>query len=112
MHGENDQAFQSATETLKQIPTHEVLTIKNASHACYRQQPLDFHNGLRQFLYSVYRPIYVEQYKKRAESAGDAYVLSATAATNTTKLNVNRLNKSDSDVIVEKNQVRAPKRTI
>jgi hypothetical protein len=69
VHGENDTKFHSAIETLKQIPSSEVLTIKNASHACYVEQPIDFHNGLRQFLYSVYRPIYVEQYKQRSVSS-------------------------------------------
>ncbi|UJR37435.1 hypothetical protein I4U23_030138 [Adineta vaga] len=69
VHGEHDTRFQSAIETLKQIPSYEILTIKNASHACYMQQPLEFHNGLRQFLYTVYRPIYIEQYKKRVASS-------------------------------------------
>jgi hypothetical protein len=69
VHGENDTKFQSAIETLKQIPFNEVLTIKNASHACYVEQPIEFHNGLRQFLYSVYRPIYIEQYKQRTVSS-------------------------------------------
>ncbi|CAF1050775.1 unnamed protein product [Rotaria sp. Silwood1] len=68
VYGENDTDFQSAINVLKQIPSNEVLMIKNASHACYVQQPLEFHNGLRQFLYSVYHPIYIEQYKKRSES--------------------------------------------
>jgi hypothetical protein len=69
VHGENDTKFHSAILSLKQIPSSEVLTIKNASHACYIEQPIDFHNGLRQFLYSVYRPIYVEQYKQRSVSS-------------------------------------------
>jgi hypothetical protein len=68
VHGENDTKFQSAVEVLKRIPSSEVLIIKNASHACYVQRPIEFHNGLRQFLYTVYRPIYIEQYKKRSES--------------------------------------------
>ena len=46
-----------------------MLTINNASHACYVEQPLVFHNGLRQFLYSVYRPIFIEQYKQRSVSS-------------------------------------------
>lgn len=66
VHGENDTKFQSAIDTLKQIPSSEILTIKNASHACYIDQPLQFHNGLRQFLYLIYRPIYIEQYKQRS----------------------------------------------
>ncbi|CAF3458413.1 unnamed protein product [Rotaria socialis] len=68
VHGENDTDFQYAINTLKLIPSNEVLTIKNASHACYVQQPPQFHNGLRQFLYTIYRPIYIEQYKSRAAS--------------------------------------------
>ncbi|CAF2487670.1 unnamed protein product [Rotaria sp. Silwood2] len=68
VYGENDAQFESAINDLKQIPSSEVLIIKNASHACYVQQPLEFHNGLRQFLYNVYHPIYIEQYKKRLES--------------------------------------------
>jgi hypothetical protein len=68
VHGDNDTKFRAAIENLKQIPTSEVLTIKNASHACYVEQPIEFHNGLRQFLYSVYRPIYIEQYKQRSVS--------------------------------------------
>ena len=68
VHGENDTDFQYAVKNLKSIPSNEVLTIKNASHACYIQQPLQFHNGLRQFLYTIYRPIYIEQYKSRSAS--------------------------------------------
>lgn len=68
VHGENDTRFSSAVDTLKQIPSSEVLTIKNASHACYVDRPLEFHNGLRQFLYTIYRPIYIEQYKQRSVS--------------------------------------------
>ncbi|CAF4053798.1 unnamed protein product [Adineta steineri] len=66
VHGESDKKFQSAIQSLKQIPSSQILTIKNASHACYIDQPLDFHNELRQFLYTVYRPIYIEQYKQRS----------------------------------------------
>lgn len=69
VHGQNDVKFQPAVELLKQIPTSEVLTINNASHACYVEQPLIFHNGLRQFLYSVYRPIFIQQYKQRTVSS-------------------------------------------
>lgn len=69
VHGQNDTKFQPAVELLKQIPSSEVLTINNASHACYVEQPLVFHNGLRQFLYSVYRPIFIAQYKQRSVSS-------------------------------------------
>ena len=69
VHGQNDAQFQSAIELLQQIPSSEVMTINNASHACYVEQPLIFHNALRQFLYSVYRPIYIEEYKQRSASS-------------------------------------------
>ncbi|CAF1017283.1 unnamed protein product [Rotaria sordida] len=84
VHGESDTEFQSAINNLKQIPSSEVLIIKNASHACYVQQPLEFHNGLRQFLYNVYRPIYIEQYKKRSES-----ITTDTSLPSSIKLNDN-----------------------
>jgi hypothetical protein len=87
IHGEKDTKFQSTVETLKQIPSSEVLIIKNASHACYVQQPLEFHNGLRQFLYSIYRPIYIEQYKKRSASLADTSSLSSLENLNRTKSN-------------------------
>lgn len=69
IHGQNDVKFQPAVELLKQIPLSEVITINNASHACYVEQPLVFHNALRQFLYAIYRPIYIEQYKQRSASS-------------------------------------------
>lgn len=58
VHGENDTKFQSAFEKLQQIPNSKILLIKNASHASYVEKPMEFHNGLRQFLYNIYRPIY------------------------------------------------------
>ncbi|CAF0927822.1 unnamed protein product [Adineta ricciae] len=88
VHGEHDNRFRSAIEKLKEIPSSEVLTIKNASHACYIDQPLEFHNALRQFLYSVYRPIYIEQYKKRFASSP-----SANEPNNTNKITENGKNK-------------------
>ena len=69
VHGENDSKFYSALDALKNIPSSETLIIKNATHACYVQQPIEFHNGLRQFLYNVYRPLYIEQYKSRVLSS-------------------------------------------
>ena len=87
VHGENDTKFHSAIETLKQIPSSEVLTIKNASHACYLQQPIEFHNGLRQFLYSVYRPIYIEQYKQRLVPSNTTASLSSPVKVNKKTLN-------------------------
>lgn len=69
VHGEDDTKFQLAIDALRHIPSSEVLTITNASHACYVQQPLQFHNGLRRFLYKVYRPLYVEQFKNRVPSS-------------------------------------------
>lgn len=89
VHGENDKKFQSAIETLKEIPSSEVLTIKNASHACYVDQPIEFHNGLRQFLYSVYRPIYIQQYKERSSSlltSTSSSLLSSSLIVNKTKM--------------------------
>ena len=87
VHGENDTKFYSALEALKNIPSSETLIIKNASHACYTQQPLEFHNGLRQFLYNVYRPIYIEQYKSRVLSSTNTStsVLAAELTENTAK---------------------------
>lgn len=72
VHGENDTKFQDVITILKRIPSSELLTIKNASHACYVDQPLEFHNGLRLFLYNVYRPIYLEQNKKRSVALPDS----------------------------------------
>ncbi len=89
VHGENDKKFHSAIEILKQIPSSEVLTIKNASHACYVEQPIAFHNGLRQFLYSVYRPIYIEQYKQRSISTTTNSSLSLSMKVHRTKLDDN-----------------------
>jgi len=89
VYGENDKKFRSEIEILKQIPNSEVLTIKNASHACYVDQPIDFHNGLRQFLYSVYRPIYIEQYKQRSVSLSPNSSLSSSITENKTKLDSN-----------------------
>lgn len=58
MHGEKDVKFQNSFETLKQIPTSEILLIKNASHTSYIEKPNEFHNALRRFLYNIYHPIY------------------------------------------------------
>jgi hypothetical protein len=69
VHGENDSKFYSALDALKNIPSSEALIIKNASHACYVQRPMEFHNGLRQFLYNVYRPLYIKQNKSRVLSS-------------------------------------------
>ncbi len=93
VHGENDKNFHSAIEALKQIPSSEVLTIKNASHACYVEQPIEFHNGLRQFLYSVYRPIYIEQYKQRSTSLTQNSSLVSSETVNKPKLHVNEKKK-------------------
>jgi hypothetical protein len=94
VHGENDTKFYASIETLKQIPTSEILMIKNASHACYIQQPIEFHNGLRQFLYTVYRPIFIEQYKNRAVSlTHNSSLLSSSLISNITKLDDNEENK-------------------
>jgi abhydrolase domain-containing protein 14 len=88
VHGENDTKFHSAILSLKQIPSSEVLTIKNASHACYIEQPIIFHNSLRQFLYTIYRPIYIEQYKQRSVSLNlHSSVSSSSVKINRTKLN-------------------------
>ncbi len=93
VHGENDKNFHSAIEALKQIPSSEVLTIKNASHACYVEQPIEFHNGLRQFLYSVYRPIYIEQYKQRSTSLTQNSSLVSSETVNKPKLHGNERKK-------------------
>lgn len=69
VHGIDDTKFELAIDALRHIPSSEVLTITNASHACYAQQPLQFHNGLRRFLYKVYRPLYVEQFINRTPSS-------------------------------------------
>ena len=90
VHGENDTKFQSAIDALKQIPSNEVLTIKNASHACYVEQPIAFHNGLRQFLYSVYRPIYIEQYKQRSVS-----LISTAASLSSAQVKKEKLHDSE-----------------
>ncbi len=58
VHSEKDSKFQPAYELLIQIPESKVLFMIDAGHASYVEKPLDFHNGLRQFLYDVYWPIY------------------------------------------------------
>jgi hypothetical protein len=58
VHAEKDSRFQFTLDILKQIPTKEILIIKDATYAAYYEKPLVFHNALRQFLYNVYRPIY------------------------------------------------------
>ncbi|CAF1181075.1 unnamed protein product [Rotaria sordida] len=55
VHGEKDIKFTSAFESLKQIPTSEVLLIKNTSHDSYYENPIEFHKGLQQFLDKIYR---------------------------------------------------------
>ncbi|CAF0721554.1 unnamed protein product [Didymodactylos carnosus] len=74
VYGENDTKFQSAIDTLKLIPNNTLLTIKNASHACYIDRPNDFHNGLRQFLYSIYRPHMIQQKLNRRLSSSLASI--------------------------------------
>ncbi|CAF1330088.1 unnamed protein product [Adineta steineri] len=58
VHAEDDSPFQPAYEILIEIPNSEVLFMIDAGHDSYVDQPLFFLNGLRQFLYKVYRPIY------------------------------------------------------
>jgi hypothetical protein len=99
VHGENDTKFQSVVETLKQIPSSEVLMIKNASHACYVQQPIDFHNGLRQFLYKVYRPIYIEQYKTRLSTLTDTSALSPSINLEKPNLNTKERNEEEEKIV-------------
>ena len=89
VHGEKDTEFQSAVDTLKQIPSSKILTIKNTSHACYVQRPIEFLNGLRLFLYTIYRPIYVEQYKNGSTSLTNisSLVMSTNFTTKNSKNN-------------------------
>ncbi|UJR08799.1 hypothetical protein I4U23_013054 [Adineta vaga] len=58
VHAEKDSLFQPAYELLIKIPKSEVLFMIDAGHDSYADTPLFFHNGLRKFLYDVYRPIY------------------------------------------------------
>jgi len=50
-------------DNLKLIPKSETLVINGASHSSYYDKPMEFHNGLRQFLYNIYRPIYENEPK-------------------------------------------------
>jgi hypothetical protein len=62
VHAEKDDRFRHTPDVLKQIPKSEILLIKDASYAAHYEKPMSFHNGLRQFLYNVYRPIYKKSF--------------------------------------------------
>jgi hypothetical protein len=90
IRGENDKQSGPGVDSLKQIPSNEIFEIKNASHACYVDKPTDFNNGLRQFLYNVFRPIYIKQYKKRLLPPLDNKPVLSTITKSVNKQNKNK----------------------
>ncbi|CAF2949378.1 unnamed protein product [Rotaria sp. Silwood2] len=63
IHDKQNTKFQSAFITLKNIPTHEILFIKNIFNDSYYENRDEFHYRLRQFLDKIYRPNYKMPHK-------------------------------------------------
>ena len=50
VYGEKDKGFKQFADKMKAIPGSEVFLMKEASHACYLDNPREFHNKVLEFL--------------------------------------------------------------